>query len=243
MLAFRSLVVPADRGAHEPALGRRRLRRPHRGVREGLRALVDRASPTRSRSQSFVPLLMFAILFGLSMDYQVFLLSRVREHYAARRRQPQGGDRRARDQRPGDHLGGADHGHRLRQLHPQRRPDGEAVRRRARGCDRRRRDDRALPVGAGDDGAVGRSRTGGSRAGSSASFRTSASRARSRCRRCRRPPRDRGRHRSRRSRRRPRPTRTSDPPSYATAERRPRSSTSRRSPITLSGSRVTCCQV
>ena len=30
---------------------------------------------------SFVPLLMFAILFGLSMDYQVFLLSRMQEHY------------------------------------------------------------------------------------------------------------------------------------------------------------------
>ena len=30
---------------------------------------------------SYVPLLMFAILFGLSMDYQVFLLSRIREHY------------------------------------------------------------------------------------------------------------------------------------------------------------------
>jgi RND superfamily putative drug exporter len=30
---------------------------------------------------SFVPLLMFAILFGLSMDYQVFLLSRIQEHY------------------------------------------------------------------------------------------------------------------------------------------------------------------
>jgi putative drug exporter of the RND superfamily len=28
-----------------------------------------------------VPLLMFAILFGLSMDYQVFLLSRVQEHF------------------------------------------------------------------------------------------------------------------------------------------------------------------
>ena len=27
------------------------------------------------------PLLMFAILFGLSMDYEVFLLSRVREYY------------------------------------------------------------------------------------------------------------------------------------------------------------------
>jgi RND superfamily putative drug exporter len=30
---------------------------------------------------SFVPMLMFAILFGLSMDYEVFLLSRVREAY------------------------------------------------------------------------------------------------------------------------------------------------------------------
>jgi RND superfamily putative drug exporter len=30
---------------------------------------------------SYVPLIMFAILFGLSMDYQVFLLSRVRERY------------------------------------------------------------------------------------------------------------------------------------------------------------------
>ena len=29
----------------------------------------------------FAPLMMFAILFGLSMDYEVFLLSRVREHY------------------------------------------------------------------------------------------------------------------------------------------------------------------
>jgi RND superfamily putative drug exporter len=30
---------------------------------------------------SFVPIIMFAILFGLSMDYEVFLLSRVREDY------------------------------------------------------------------------------------------------------------------------------------------------------------------
>jgi RND superfamily putative drug exporter len=29
----------------------------------------------------FVPMIMFAILFGLSMDYEVFLLSRVREHF------------------------------------------------------------------------------------------------------------------------------------------------------------------
>lgn len=31
----------------------------------------------------FLPLIMFAILFGLSMDYEVFLLSRVREEYQA----------------------------------------------------------------------------------------------------------------------------------------------------------------
>ena len=28
-----------------------------------------------------MPLLMFAILFGLSMDYQVFLVSRIHEHF------------------------------------------------------------------------------------------------------------------------------------------------------------------
>ena len=32
---------------------------------------------------SFAPMMMFAILFGLSMDYEVFLLSRIREHHLA----------------------------------------------------------------------------------------------------------------------------------------------------------------
>jgi RND superfamily putative drug exporter len=32
---------------------------------------------------SFIPMFMFAVLFGLSMDYEVFLLSRVREEYTA----------------------------------------------------------------------------------------------------------------------------------------------------------------
>jgi len=31
--------------------------------------------------EAFLPVLMFAIVFGLSMDYEVFLLSRVREEY------------------------------------------------------------------------------------------------------------------------------------------------------------------
>jgi RND superfamily putative drug exporter len=42
---------------------------------------VDTATPV----PPFIPVLMFAILFGLSMDYEVFLLSRVREEYLARR--------------------------------------------------------------------------------------------------------------------------------------------------------------
>ena len=32
---------------------------------------------------AFIPMFMFAILFGLSMDYEVFLLSRVREEYVS----------------------------------------------------------------------------------------------------------------------------------------------------------------
>jgi putative drug exporter of the RND superfamily len=38
---------------------------------------IDRATPVAP----FIPVMMFAILFGLSMDYEVFLLSRVREEY------------------------------------------------------------------------------------------------------------------------------------------------------------------
>ena len=34
---------------------------------------------------SFVPLMMFAILFGLSMDYEVFLLSQIQDHYKEER--------------------------------------------------------------------------------------------------------------------------------------------------------------
>jgi len=38
---------------------------------------VDRPGPI----MAFVPMMLFAILFGLSMDYEVFLLSRIREEY------------------------------------------------------------------------------------------------------------------------------------------------------------------
>jgi RND superfamily putative drug exporter len=38
---------------------------------------IDTATPVAP----FIPVMMFAILFGLSMDYEVFLLSRIREEY------------------------------------------------------------------------------------------------------------------------------------------------------------------
>ncbi len=38
---------------------------------------LDRTGPV----ESFLPVIMFAILFGLSMDYEVFLVSRIREEY------------------------------------------------------------------------------------------------------------------------------------------------------------------
>jgi RND superfamily putative drug exporter len=38
---------------------------------------VDRPAPI----MAFIPMMLFAILFGLSMDYEVFLLSRIREEY------------------------------------------------------------------------------------------------------------------------------------------------------------------
>ncbi|MFL5905589.1 MAG: MMPL family transporter [Solirubrobacteraceae bacterium] len=41
---------------------------------------VDRTAPI----QSFLPVMVFAIVFGLSMDYEVFLLSRIREDWVRR---------------------------------------------------------------------------------------------------------------------------------------------------------------
>jgi putative drug exporter of the RND superfamily len=45
---------------------------------------IDREVPV----PPFIPVMMFAILFGLSMDYEVFLLSRVREEYLKLRNTP-----------------------------------------------------------------------------------------------------------------------------------------------------------
>ena len=70
----------ADRGRHDDPVGLHRVRRPHAGGSGGppdeLTGL-DRTGPI----ETFVPPIAFAILFGLSMDYMVFLMSRIREEH------------------------------------------------------------------------------------------------------------------------------------------------------------------
>lgn len=39
--------------------------------------------PEKVPIESYVPMMMFAITFGLSMDYEVFLISRVKQTYLA----------------------------------------------------------------------------------------------------------------------------------------------------------------
>ena len=64
----------------------------------------------------FIPVIMFAVLFGLSMDYEVFLLCRVREEFLRARRHGARGHRGPRAHGAGDHRGGADHGRGVRRL-------------------------------------------------------------------------------------------------------------------------------
>ncbi|MFG2007178.1 MMPL family transporter [Spirillospora sp. NPDC048911] len=82
---------------------------------------------------SFLPVIMIAMLFGLSMDYQVFLVGRMREEWL-----------RTRDARyavhaglacngRGDRLGGGHHDLGVRGVRAERRHGGHAGRRRAGG--------------------------------------------------------------------------------------------------------------
>ena len=101
---------------------------------------------------SFVPMMMFAVLFGLSMDYQVFLLTRgprgVRRQAgdAPRRRH------RRRDDGTGHHVGRADHDQRVPELRGEPGARAEDVRTRPRRRRRRRRDDRPHGARAGPHG-------------------------------------------------------------------------------------------
>ena len=67
----------------------------------------------------WIPVALFVVLFGLSMDYEVFLLSRVREEWLQDARELDGRGRRSGDHRPHHHGGGGHHVLRLRLVRDQ----------------------------------------------------------------------------------------------------------------------------
>ena len=121
---------------------------------------------------SIIVVIMFPILFGLSMDYEVFLLSRIREEYDRDRRQHRVGRPRSRRHRPGGHLGGADHGRGLPQLRRQPGAVAEDARPRTRHRDPHRRHPHPDGARAGDDGAARQGQLVAARAGSTGCCRT-----------------------------------------------------------------------
>jgi RND superfamily putative drug exporter len=70
---------------------------------------------------SFLPIILIGVLFGLAMDYEVFLLSGMREEWVHTGKGTPVRDRRRAAQRAGRHRGGPDHVHRLRRVLPPRR--------------------------------------------------------------------------------------------------------------------------
>ena len=81
--------------------------------------------------EPFIPMMMFAVVFGLSMDYEVFLLSADQGGVRAHRRPGRIGGRRPGRHGSGHHRGGGDHGRGVRQLRARGRPGRQAVRHRA----------------------------------------------------------------------------------------------------------------
>ena len=106
--------------------------------------------------EAWAPLMLFAVIFGLSMDYEVFLLSRIKEEYDRTGDNAHGRRRRARRHGPGDHRRGRDHGVRVRGLRARPRPLAQAVRARHGHRGAHRRHDRPARARARDDGAARR---------------------------------------------------------------------------------------
>ena len=63
--------------------------------------------------EAWVPLFLFSVLFGLSMDYQVFLMSRIKERHDAGEPDRRRGRRGRRLDRSDHHRRGADHRRRV----------------------------------------------------------------------------------------------------------------------------------
>ena len=77
---------------------------------------VDETRPI----MSLLPILLVGILFGLAMDYQVFLVTRMREDYVHGAHRPERRHHRIPARRPGRHRGRHHHDQRVRRVHPLR---------------------------------------------------------------------------------------------------------------------------
>ena len=80
MVVFRSLLVPLKAVIMNLLSIARGLRRHRRPVPVGLAAATS-PSVQPGPIETWVPMMLFAVVFGLSMDYEVFLLSRIREEW------------------------------------------------------------------------------------------------------------------------------------------------------------------
>ena len=106
--------------------------------------------------EAWVPMMLFAIVFGLSMDYEVFLLSRIKEEYDRDHDNADAVAHGLAKTGAAHHRRGRDHDLRVRQLRALRPPRAEADRLRARVRGVHRRDRRAARARARDDGAARR---------------------------------------------------------------------------------------
>ena len=82
--AFRSLLLPLKAIVAQPAHRLGRQRPDDRALPVGLGQL-GRPAPRSSQIEGWIPVFMFTLLFGLSMDYEVFLVTRMRESWDATR--------------------------------------------------------------------------------------------------------------------------------------------------------------
>ena len=90
-----------------------------------------------------IPIVVFAFLFGISMDYQVFIISRMREAYDRTGSTRDGRGRGHRPHGPPRHERGADPRPRVRRAQREPGHRDQDLRHRAGGGDPGRRDDRA----------------------------------------------------------------------------------------------------
>ena len=115
LLLLRSVFLPLKAVLMNRCQRRRGLRRARRGVPVGLaRRLLGFES--LGYIDTMTPPLLLAIVFGLSMDYEVFLLSRIRKSATRDRRSNRRPRRGVGAQRRDDHERGADHGRGVRRL-------------------------------------------------------------------------------------------------------------------------------